>query len=206
MLLFQYSTNNGQSKKESDYTNVNDVTIVALMKESPAVFKSFNSPRYIHRFKDAVSDSGIRIKMLRNIAFVQLDKALDMFLTKTYNEDEDVELLTLLAVLADPNNEDIKKAVYNNSFFGKIYDDANRFSQDKGVQNMLFEEELAIMDYNTSIHLAEKKGEDRINALNIWLHENSRDDDIIKAAMDASFRTTLLEEYSNEKITKKMGQ
>ena len=63
--------------------------------------------------------------MLRNIAFVQLDKALDMFLTKTYNKD------------------------------------ANRFSQDKGVQNMLFEEELAILDYNTSIHMAEEKGEAR---------------------------------------------
>ncbi len=154
MLLFQYSTNQGQIKSELDYRNVNGVTIVALMKESPKLFKDFESSRYIHRFTDAVSDSGLRIPMLRNIAFVQLDKALDMFLAETYNEDEDIELLTLLALLADPNNETVRKAAADNSFFEGIYNDANRFSQDKGVQNMLFEEELAILDYNTSIHMA----------------------------------------------------
>ncbi len=204
MLLFQYSTNKGQLKSELDYRNVNGVTIVALMKESPELFQKFKSPRYIHRFTNAVSDSGLKIPMLRNIAFVQLDKALDKFLTKTYNKDEDIELLTLLALLADPNNEAVRKATRVNEFFEGIYNDANRFSQDKGVQNMLFEEELAILDYNTSIHLAEEKGEakgelrgeERLNNLNIWLYSTGRDDDVKKAALDPAYRKALLAEYS----------
>lgn len=157
MLLFQYSTDKGQKKDSVDYRNVNGVAIVALMKESPELFKNYKSCRYIHRFKDAVSDSGLRIPMLRNIAFVQLDKALDMFLAGNYNEDEDLELLKMFALMADPNNEKVRKTVGSEVFFETIYKDANRFSQDKGVQNMLFEEELAIMDFNTSINLAKEE-------------------------------------------------
>lgn len=199
MLLFQYSTSKGQPKSELDYRNVNGVAIVALMKESPKIFKDFKSKRYIHRFKNAVSDSGMKIPTLRNIAFVQLDKALEMFLSGTYNKDEDYELFTLLALLADPNNEKVKESVESNHFFKKIYVDANNFSQDKEVQNMLFEEELALMDYNTSIHLAREEGEEigqnKINSLNAWLFENGRDKDVRKAITDAVYRKTLFEEY-----------
>ncbi|MBR4667875.1 MAG: PD-(D/E)XK nuclease family transposase [Butyrivibrio sp.] len=195
MLLFQYSTSKGHPKSEIDYRNVNGVAIVALMKESPKLFKDFESPRYIHRFKNAVSDSGMKIPTLRNIAFVQLDKALEMFLSGTYNEDEDYELLTLLALLADPNNEKVKESVTNNNFFEKIYVDANNFSQDKEVQNMLFEEELAIMDYNTSIHLAREEGEEKTNILYAWLFENGRAEDVQKATLDPQYRKALFEEY-----------
>ena len=134
--------------------------------------------------------------MLRNIAFVQLDKALDMFLSENYNDDEDVELLTMLALLADPNDKKVISSIKNNEFFNHIYNDASKFSKEKGVQNMLFEEELAIMDYNTSINMAREEGEDNIIKLYSWLYENGRDEDVKKATLDPAFRKKLLDEYN----------
>ncbi len=64
---------------------------------------------------------------------------------------------------------------------------------------MLFEEELAILDYNTSIHLAEEKGQQKLSDLIIWLYNNGRDDDVKKAAEDPTYRKKLFEEYSKIK-------
>ena len=85
ILLLQYSVNEGQKKGAVNYENVNGVILVVLMRDSPAFLKKSKTKRYIHRFTHAVSDSGVRIPMLRKIAFVQLDKALEQFLNNTYN-------------------------------------------------------------------------------------------------------------------------
>lgn len=95
--MVQYSSSDGQSKSELGYSNVNGVIIIVLMVKSPKVFKEFKSNRYIHRITKATADSGMEFPMLRQIAFVQLDKALELFLSGKYNEDEDTELLKMLA-------------------------------------------------------------------------------------------------------------
>ena len=44
-LLLQYSAKAGKSKGEINYSNILDVIFVVLMKESPKLFKSFDSSR-----------------------------------------------------------------------------------------------------------------------------------------------------------------
>lgn len=72
MLLLQYSAEAGQPKSDITYENVNGVIIIVLMKNSPEVFKDYDSPRYIHRFINAHADSGLTLPMLKQMVFIQL--------------------------------------------------------------------------------------------------------------------------------------
>lgn len=146
ILLFQYSAQSGQPKSEINYGNTPGVILIILMKESPKEFKEFEGNRYIHRITRAAADSGMTFRMLRQTAFVQLDKALELLLTKSYNEDEDVELLKLFAMMADVNNETLADILGSDEFLADIREEAMRFSLDKEVQPMLIEEEMAIWD------------------------------------------------------------
>ncbi len=194
MLMLQYSASKG-NKDSTDYDNVPGVILIALMLNSPKYFDNFESDRYIHRVTKAVSDTGIEFPLLRQIAFVQLDKALEMFINKTYNDDEDVDLLAVLAMIADINNDQVREAIKDSDFCSAIYKDAESFSQDKEVQLMTFEDELAIMDRNTDIKYAKKEGEKRVNSLYSWLNDNGRINDVTKAFTDEDFRDKLFDEY-----------
>jgi hypothetical protein len=195
VLLMQYSAEKGH-KDEVNYQNVENVITIVLMKESPVIFSKFDSPRYIHRIKHAVSDTGMQFPMLRQIAFVQLDKALEQFLSKTYNDDEDTELLTLLAVIADINNMSVKEATLGNSFFDDIYHEAEVFSQSEEVQSMSFLDDLNRMSYNSEIKLAADTREEQVNELYAWLFDNNRADDVNKASHDKIYLNKLFDEYS----------
>ncbi|WP_026652971.1 PD-(D/E)XK nuclease family transposase [Butyrivibrio proteoclasticus] len=76
MLMLQYSAKNGQ-KGTVNFDNVPGVVLVVLMKESPNIFKSHDSSRYIHRVTNAKSDTGMTFPLLRQIAFVQLDSRVN---------------------------------------------------------------------------------------------------------------------------------
>ena len=192
MLMIQYSAEQGQRKDEVDYSNVSGVIIVVLMKNSPKAFKSHNSKRYIHRITKAKADSGIEFNLLRQMAFVQLDKALDEFLNGSYEPDEDVELLKLLAMIADVNNEKVKQAISKNKMFQDICNEAIMFSKEKEVQAMMLAEKLAVADWNSN----RTAGREEMNAVYAWLHKNERDDDIFKALVDATYRQKLVEEFN----------
>ena len=81
MLMMLYSANRGK-KNTVNYKNVKSAVVVILMKNSPQAFKNYDSPRYIHRIKTAISDTGMEFPLLRQIAFVQLDKALEVIKSK----------------------------------------------------------------------------------------------------------------------------
>ncbi len=87
-----------------------------------------------------------------------MDKALEQFLNKNYNEDEDLELLALFAAIADINNEQVRKELMDSPLIQGIYKDAKKLSLDKEAQLMLFGEELEIMDRNTDILYAKREG------------------------------------------------
>lgn len=195
MLMIQYSAEKGQSKKDLDYSNVNGAIIVVLMKKSPKIFRDFNSKRYIHRIKRAYADSGMIFEMLRQIVFVQLDKALAEFVNDTFKEDEDYELLKLLATFADPNNEKVKETVSSELMLKEICDEAFAFSQSKEVQAMLLAEKMAIADWDAN----RTAGREEMNSFYAWLHDQHRDDDIFKALSDATYRCSLFNEYISSK-------
>ena len=126
-------------------------------------------------------------------------------------------------MLADANNEKVKEAVMKKSKLKNIYDDARRFSLSRDAQIALLQYEWAVssQEYTykkqteravskaVSEAVAEAepkaeargeikgitKGENRINALYSWLHENHRDDDIWKATTDPEYRAKLLKEF-----------
>ena len=110
MFLLQYAVEEGMKKGDVSYENIKGVVMVVLMRDSPKFLKNKNKPQYIHRFVSAVSDSGISIPVQKKIAFVELDKALEHFLSDKYNENEDYELLLELAMLRDANNEKVRRA------------------------------------------------------------------------------------------------
>jgi hypothetical protein len=198
MLMIQYSVWKGHHKGEISYSNIDGVIIVVLMKNSPKVFSEFESKRYIHRITRAYADSGMEFDVLRKMAFVQLDKALDEFINDTYEDDEDLELLQFLAMMADPNNVKVRQSVINNKMLKDICDEALEFSRDKEVQAMLLAEKMAVADWNSN----RTAGREELNALYVWLHEQKRDDDLFKALNDATFRQTLFDEYDRHHVSK----
>ena len=211
MLLFCYSSDEDHKKSEIDYDKATGVILVALMLKSPQFLKNSKSKRYIHRFTDVISDSGVRIPLLKKLVFVQLDKALEQFLNNTYNKRENYSLLVELAMLADANNQKVKEAVMKKSKLKNIYDDARRFSLSRDAQIALLQYEWAVSSQEYTYKKqteravseavaeaepkAEARGENRINALYSWLHENHRDDDIWKATTDPEYRAKLLKEF-----------
>ena len=148
---------------------------------------------------------------------VQLDKALEQFLNNTYNKDEDLFLLSELAMLADVNNESVKEAVMKQNSLKELYCDAEKFSQNIDVLLMLLAEEFAEYDRQNALNKAtekgikigeksgEKRGEKRgitiginkINDLYSWLYSNGREADVKKALTDPAFMKELLKEYNN---------
>ena len=215
MLLLQYSAEAGQPKGSITYENVNGVILIVLMKNSPRIFQNYSSKRYIHRFTDAHSDSGLILPMLKQMVFVQLDKALEMYISQDYNEDEDIELLELLALIADINNEKVIEQSEDNDFIYHIREDVFKFTQSKEVQQMILAEDLAIMDWNSSLSYAKREaaaegraegraeglaegraeGQDMVMNLNKWLISNDRADDIIRYTNDSEYFKVLMDEY-----------
>ncbi len=206
MLLLQYSAEAGQKKLDINYENVNGVIIIVLMKNSPRLFRDFQSPRYIHRITIAQTDSGLELPMRKQMAFVQLDAALEKYISQDYNEDEDVELLELFALMADINNEKVIQQAENNRLLKEIREDVFRFTQSKEVQQMILAEDLARMDWNSNMKYQRKEGKaegkDEIIDLNKWLFSQGRSDDIQRYTEDPGYLETLLEEFhSNNQST-----
>ncbi|WP_026658421.1 PD-(D/E)XK nuclease family transposase [Butyrivibrio sp. AC2005] len=195
MLMIQYSIEEGQRKKEVDYENVNGVIVIVLMVKSPKVFKEFKSDRYIHRVKRIVADSGMEFPALKQMAFVQLDKALELFLTDSYNKDEDIELLKLLAMIADINNDKVLEKTQGNVMFDDIRKEVDAFSKDKEVQAMLLEEKMARSDWVTGINAARREGRAEVQNVYAWLISIGRSDDVSKAVTDDGYYQTVLAEY-----------
>ena len=162
-------------------------------------FRNFESRRYIHRITKAHADSGLELEMLKQMVFVQIDKALDLYLTHNYNEDEDVELLELFAFIADVNNESIINKAQNNNLLSAIREDVFKFTRDKEVQSMILAEDLAIMDWNSNMRFAREEGEAKIVALNKWLVSQGRTNDILQYTEDPAYLNTLLAEYDAAK-------
>lgn len=215
ILMMQYSLPVKEDKNQARLDKNPYVILVVLMKESPQKFKDFDSNRYIHRIKCAVSDSGLEFPLLREIAFVQLDKALNMYLSKTYSKDEDVELLKLLAMIADVNNPYVEKDIKSDSFLAGIYNDALKLSLNKDALSMIFAEEIAVADYNYNIHVAKKHGRSEgysegknagfsegkhegtkdTNKLYSWLINSGRYNDLKRATEDEAYYVKILKEY-----------
>ena len=129
---------------------VNGVIIVALLLKSPKVFKDIETKRYIHRITKAQADTGIEFRLLRQMAFVQLDKAFVQFLNDTYEPDEDVELLKMLAMIAGVNNNKVQQAIQGEKMLEDMCEEASVFSKKKEVQAMMLAEKMAIADWNSN--------------------------------------------------------
>ncbi|WP_049945157.1 PD-(D/E)XK nuclease family transposase [Butyrivibrio sp. AC2005] len=211
MLMIQFSVEEGQSRKDVDYGNVKGVIVIVLMVKSPKVFREFKSDRYIHRVKKIVTDTGMEFPALKQMAFVQLDKALELFLSDRYNKDEDIGLLKLLAMIADINNDKVKEMTQGDEMYDDIRKEVDAFSKDKEVQAMLLEEEMARADWVTGINAARREGhaeghaegraegraEEHLEVQNVyaWLTGQKRIDDISKAATDEKYYSKMLAEY-----------
>ena len=142
MLLIQYSADEDQPKSEVDYDGIRDVILVVLMRHSPHVFANAGTGQYIHKITEITTDTGIRFVPLRKLAFVQLDKALDIFLQGTPDPYGDLGLLKLLAFIADVNDNRVKEGIVSDNLLTDIRDDVARFAQGKEGQAMLLAEML----------------------------------------------------------------
>ena len=130
----------------------------------------------IHRTIKTTSDFGMEFVLLIHIGFVQLDKAGELYLKGNYNEDEDVELLKLFAMIADINNEKLKKETQRDDLSTKIREDIFAFTRDREVLNMLTAEDFARMDYYTDISDAKKQGREEGIELGRAMERNRADE------------------------------
>ena len=158
MLLLQYSVSEDEKKGDLAYTNVKEVILVVLMVESPKVFVDFKSDRYIHRFTEMRSDTGLSYPMKAKMIYVQLDKCLEQF-KKGINGEEDDELQLWLAMIADVNDKSVEEKAENNEDLVKIRAEAMLMAQDKGVQEMLIQEKYDRMDWVTYGDERRREGE-----------------------------------------------
>ena len=134
--------------------------------------------------------------MIKQMAFVQLDKALVLYLNDSYNEDEDVELLKLFAFIADINNDKVLRETVQNQLLDDIREDVISFTRDKEVQQMILAEDLAILDWNSNMKLAHQKGHAEglkalVQSLKPFLQDKEQVLNAIKK--NEGFETTTLE-------------
>lgn len=101
---------------------------------------------------------------------IQLNKSLEQF-KKGYNaESADTlpdELQTWLSMIADINDDDLKKSIDENSELYEIWNEVSCLSKDKEVQAMLLEEKFAMSDWITAQSSAKKLGEENGRLLEI---------------------------------------
>ena len=166
LLLLQYSVEEGQKKKEVDYSDIKGVIIIFLMKHSPKEFKECKSERYIHRFTENKSDSGLVFPSLTQYIYVQLDKCFEQFKLGTDGENNK-KLQLLLSMLADANDEDVRKEIIGNKMFEDIISEANGMVAERRVLNMILAEKYAIADLNAvkNYERAEGKAEGKAEGL-----------------------------------------
>ena len=158
LLLLQYSVEEGQKKKEIDYSDIKGVIIIFLMKHSPKEFKECKSERYIHRFTENKSDSGLVFPSLTQYIYVQLDKCFEQFKLGTDGENNK-RLQLLLSMLADANDEDVRKEIIGNKMFEDIISEANGMAAERMVLNMILAEKYAAADLNAVKNFEREEGQ-----------------------------------------------
>ena len=112
--------------------------------------------------EEQLLESGLseeRKQMKKQMVFVQLDKALELYLSGTYNEDEDVELLKLFSLIADINNEKVTRETKGSKLFEDIREDVYRFTGSREVQQMILAEDPGRGFSNNGLELPEEMGE-----------------------------------------------
>ena len=152
MLLLQYSVDDGQAKGKLHYRDVKSVLIVVLMVESPGAFRKFDavSEYYIHRFTEMRADTGLTYSTKAKTIYVQLDKCLEQFKEGKNAEAPDGkpdQLQSWLAMIADANDEDVKKAAKIDETLTRIQKEMSDMVQSKEVRNMLLQEKYDRMDW-----------------------------------------------------------
>ena len=148
MLMIQYSVDSNDRKGNLSYDDVRGVILVIFMRNSPKDFAGFNSRSHIHRFNSWVSDTGMQVESLRNIIFVQLDKALAQFHELHMSGREPSALDTLLALMADVNDKDVQLEAEKVPVLSSICSNVSLYVQEKEVQTMLLAEKFAQADLN----------------------------------------------------------
>ena len=185
LLMMQYSVEEGQKKSELDYGNVCGTLVIVLMKESPDLFESFPSERYIHRFCRRQADSGLSYQPLSHIIYVQVDKCFAQFREGTDGENNK-ELQLLLSMIADINDEKVRWQSKGNKMMEDIYEEVFRISQDREVQAMWFAEKYVDADWNAAKEYQRRKGK---KEMALELLKNGVAPDIIAASAEVSVET-----------------
>lgn len=157
MLMIQYSVNSGEKKGDLDYSNTKGTILIMLMLHSPDKLKAFASERYIHRFTEHVSDTGLHIRSLQDIIYVQLDKCLDQYKNGIDGEDNS-NLQLLLSMIADINNPLIPGCIKRSEMHMSIFNEVSELSQTKEVQIMLLAEKFAQADLNAAYSFQRREG------------------------------------------------
>ncbi|HIZ40844.1 MAG TPA: Rpn family recombination-promoting nuclease/putative transposase [Candidatus Anaerobutyricum stercoris] len=185
LLMMQYSVEEGQKKSELDYGNVCGTLVIVLMKESPDLFECFPSERYIHRFCRRQADSGLSYQPLSHVIYVQLDKCFAQFRERRDGEDNK-ELQLLLSMIADINDEKVRRQSKGNKMMEDIYEEVFRISQDREVQAMWFAEKYVDADWNAAKEYQRRKGK---KEMALELLKNGVAPDIIAASAEVSVET-----------------
>ena len=158
MLMIQYSVNPGEKKSSLNYENAAGVILVILMLHSADTFRKYDSIHYVHRFIEQRSDTGIAVKSMQKVIYVQLDKCLEQFLEGKDGE-KDNELQLLLAAIADINNEAVNNAKDRLPMLKEICNEVAELSHTKEVQTMLLAEKYAQADLDAALAYKELEGE-----------------------------------------------
>ncbi|MFI3173498.1 MAG: PD-(D/E)XK nuclease family transposase, partial [Eubacteriales bacterium] len=100
--ILQYSVAFNQKKKEFTFEDIRHTYMIVLMKESPSVFKG--NKYFIHK-KLEITDTGIELKRLSTVIYIELDKCLRYVREHGYLEGKE-ELCQYLIAMADTNCEE----------------------------------------------------------------------------------------------------
>ncbi len=195
ILMFQYSTQPDEKKSTLDYDNVSGGALVMLMRHSPEPFRSFSSDRYIHRFVENVSDSGLRYEPHIKTVYIQLDKCLEQFCSGKDGENNS-RLQLLLSLLADSNNKKALEASQKDSVLSDMISETRALIQRKEVQAMMLAEKYAIADMNAIKHYERREESDLVSALYLSLRDAGRIDDMYHAMEDSSYRAELMKSFA----------
>ncbi|SDB07456.1 PD-(D/E)XK nuclease family transposase [Butyrivibrio sp. INlla16] len=184
LLLRQYKRLRDEKKKHFSYKDIGQVYTIVFLESSPTIFKQYPDT-YIHNF-GYTSDSGIKLNMLQNYAFIPID----IFLEKLHNEGINSELDAWLTFLSCDEPEYIIRLIEEYPRFKEMYADLYEMCKNVAEVMSMFSKELKILDDNTVKYMIDELQE-QLDDANRALSEKDAalaDKDAALADKDAEIR------------------
>lgn len=185
LLLRQYKRVRDERRDKFSYKDLAPVYTIIIMEKSPHIFSEF--PDEYKHYIYGTSDTGIKLNLLENIIFVNVD----IFLNKLHNDGINTKLEAWLTFLGCDEPAYIVELITKYPEFKPLYSHLYDMCRNiEGVMNM-FSKELQLMDRNTVKYMIDEYQE-KLDTVKEELNSTTEQLNSTKEQLDTA-QTTITE-------------